>query len=119
MRWRLSQLLWTSCFLLQLLTAVRYLRINDTRLSYFFIEIDASVRKAVLSSLTENLDHQLAQGDYIRLLFLALHDEVVENRILAMVILGRVTNHNPAHVTPPLKRMLVQLLTELKYSITV
>lgn len=64
------------------------------------------------------MDYQLAQGEYVRLLLLALHDEVTDNRILAMDIIGRLANYNPGYVLPPLKKMLVQLLTELKYSVT-
>ena len=72
----------------------------------------------MLSSLEIRLDYQLARAEYVRLLVIALHDEIVDNRILAVKVIGRLANHNPGDVLPPLRKTLVRLLTELKCSVT-
>lgn len=77
---------------------------------------DAQIRQTVLSSLDERFDHHLAQAENIRLLFLALNDEVFAVRETAISILGRLTIHNPAYVMPSLRKVLIQLLSELEYS---
>ncbi|KAF8573454.1 atypical PIKK FRAP protein kinase [Ramaria rubella] len=78
---------------------------------------DPSVRGMVLSSLEPNLDYQLAQAEYVRLLVIALHDETVDNRVLAVRVVGRLVNYNPGQVLPPLRKTLIRLLTELKCSV--
>lgn len=55
----------------------------------------------------------------MRSLFIALNDEVFENRLTAVGLIGRLALHNPAYVMPSLRKMLIQLLTELEYSNTV
>ncbi|KAG6864919.1 hypothetical protein C0991_006407, partial [Blastosporella zonata] len=77
---------------------------------------DASVRHAVLSSLHERFDRHLAQAENVRSLFIVLNDEDFENRVVAVRLIGRLSKHNPAYVMPPLRKMLIQLLTELEYS---
>lgn len=52
----------------------------------------------------------------MRSLFIALNDEVMENREAAVVLIGRLAKHNPAHVMPPLRKALIQLLAELECS---
>jgi len=79
---------------------------------------DPSVRGTVLASLEQNLDFQLSQAEYIRLLVIAIHDEVVDNRIMAVQVLGRLASHNPAQVSPSLQKTLIRLLTELRYCVT-
>lgn len=78
--------------------------------------IDAEIRKAVLSSLHERFDKHLAQAENVRSLFVALNDEVFENRLTAVGLIGRLAVHNPAYVMPSLRKTLIQLLTELEYS---
>jgi serine/threonine-protein kinase mTOR len=70
----------------------------------------------VLSSLETSLDEALSRAEYVRMLMIALHDEVVENRILAMQIVGRLAGRNTGDVLPPLRKTLIRLLTELKCS---
>jgi FKBP12-rapamycin complex-associated protein len=77
---------------------------------------DPSIRQTVLSSLHEQFDRHLAQAENVRSLFIALNDEVFENRVLAVGLIGRLAMHNPAYVMPSLRKALVQLLTELEYS---
>lgn len=78
--------------------------------------VDASIRLAVLSSLHERFDKHLAQAENVRFIFIALNDEVFENRTTAVELIGRLALHNPAYVMPSLRKTLIQLLTELEYS---
>ncbi len=50
------------------------------------------------------------------MLFLSLNDEVFAVRETAIAIIGRLTIHNPAYVMPSLRKVLIQLLSELEYS---
>ncbi|OQR67589.1 serine/threonine-protein kinase mTOR-like [Tropilaelaps mercedesae] len=77
---------------------------------------DAEVRRCVLESLTERFDEHLAQAEHLDALFLILNDEVFEIRELALIIIGRLSGRNPAYVMPHLRKVLVQILTELEYS---
>lgn len=77
------------------------------------VQIDASIRKTVLSCLDSRFDHHLAQAENLRSLFIALNDEVFEIRELAITTIGRLTIRNPAYVMPSLRKTLIQLLTEL------
>jgi FKBP12-rapamycin complex-associated protein len=70
----------------------------------------------VLEKLDEKFDRHLAQADSIRSLFVALNDEVFQNRELAIMIIGRLAVHNPAYVMPSLRKSLIKLITELEYS---
>ena len=64
----------------------------------------------------ERFDKHLAQAENVRSLFIALNDEVFENRLAAVSLIGRLAGHNPAYVMPNLRKTLIQLLTELEYS---
>ncbi|CAK5267693.1 unnamed protein product [Mycena citricolor] len=77
---------------------------------------DASIRKVVLTSLHPAFDKHLAQAENIRSLFIALNDEVYENRVAAVHLIGRLSRDNPAYIVPSLRKTLIQLLTELEYS---
>ncbi|KAI5952420.1 TOR1 [Candida jiufengensis] len=65
-----------------------------------------------------NFDPQLSQADNVRLLFIALNDEVFEVRKVAIKILGRLSSINPAYIVPSLRKTLIQLLAKLDYSIS-
>jgi len=80
----------------------------------FLPDIDPDVRRAILGALGPQMDFHLAQAEYIRILLIALHDEVIENRILAIQVVGRLATHNPFLTLPQLKRTVTRLLTELK-----
>lgn len=67
-------------------------------------------------SLHEKFDKHLAQAENVRSLFIALNDEIFENRVAAVSLIGRLARHNPAYVMPSLRKALIQLLTELEYS---
>ena len=74
------------------------------------------IRQTVLEHLDEKFDRHLAQAEDIRCLFIALNDEIFEIRELAIAIIGRLAKYNPAYVMPPLRKSLINLITELEYS---
>ncbi|KAI7861526.1 armadillo-type protein [Spinellus fusiger] len=78
---------------------------------------DPTIRETVLSSLDVRFDRHLAQADNVRSLFIALNDEVFAIREIAITVIGRLTTYNPAYVMPSLRKTLIQLLTELEYSV--
>jgi FKBP12-rapamycin complex-associated protein len=78
--------------------------------------LDPIIRKTVLENLDEKFDRHLAQAEDIRCLFIALNDEVFLIRELAIGVIGRLAQHNPAYVMPPLRKSLINLITELEYS---
>lgn len=77
---------------------------------------DPSIRKTVLAALDERFDRHLAKAENIRTLFFALNDEVFAIREVAIAIIGRLTHVNPAYVVPSLRKVLIQMLTELEFS---
>ncbi|KZS94646.1 atypical/PIKK/FRAP protein kinase [Sistotremastrum niveocremeum HHB9708] len=77
---------------------------------------DPSIREVVLFNLDERFDKHLAQAENVRSLFIALNDEVFENRVMAVRLIGRLAMHNPAYVVPSLRKAILQLMTELEYS---
>ncbi|KAF8074724.1 phosphatidylinositol 3-kinase [Lyophyllum atratum] len=88
----------------------------DKLLTVGIADPDHTIRHTVLSSLHERFDKHLAQAENVRSLFIALNDEVFENRVTAVGLIGRLAKHNPAYVMPSLRKALIQLLTELEYS---
>lgn len=78
--------------------------------------LDPKIRQIVLANLSDRFDKHLAQAENVRSLFIALNDEVFENRVTAVELIGRLAKHNPAYVMPSLRKALIQLLTELEYS---
>ncbi|KAL9713509.1 phosphatidylinositol kinase- protein kinase tor1 [Leucoagaricus gongylophorus] len=91
----------------------------DKLLTVGIADPDAGIRQTVLASLHEKFDKHLAQAENVRSLFIALNDEVFENRVTAVNLIGRLARHNPAYVMPSLRKALIQLLTELEYSTVV
>ncbi|KAI9820202.1 MAG: phosphatidylinositol kinase- protein kinase tor1 [Pycnora praestabilis] len=77
---------------------------------------DSDIRRTVLLSLDTRFDRHLAKAENVRTLFLALNDETFSIREAAIAIIGRLTAVNPAYVFPSLRKVLIQLLTELEYS---
>ncbi|KAF9223956.1 phosphatidylinositol 3-kinase [Gyrodon lividus] len=88
----------------------------DKLLTVGIADPDPTIRQTVLSSLHERFDKHLAQAENVRSIFIALNDEVFENRETAVALIGRLAKHNPAYVMPSLRKALIQLLTELEYS---
>ena len=52
----------------------------------------------------------------LRSLFVALNDEDVKVRALAIEVSGRLSTINPAYVMPQLRRHLMQLLNDMDHS---
>ncbi|KAF2718139.1 TOR1 phosphatidylinositol 3-kinase [Polychaeton citri CBS 116435] len=77
---------------------------------------DPEIRHTVLESLDARFDKHLAKAENVRTLFLTLNDEKFSIREAAITIIGRLTAVNPAYVFPSLRKVLVQLLTEIEYS---
>lgn len=77
---------------------------------------DPSVRRAVIVSLDSTFDNHLAQTESLSALFIALQDEVFEIREVSLFTIGRLSGLNPAFVMPSLRKVLVQILTELEHS---
>ncbi|KIK08874.1 hypothetical protein K443DRAFT_655406 [Laccaria amethystina LaAM-08-1] len=88
----------------------------DKLLTVGIADPDSQIRYTVLTNLHERFDKHLAQAENVRSLFIALNDEMFENRIAAVSLIGRLAKHNPAYVMPSLRKALIQLLTELEYS---
>lgn len=76
----------------------------------------AEIRLEILQHLGSNFDPQLAQPDNLRLLFMALNDEIFGIQLEAIKIIGRLSSVNPAYVVPSLRKTLLELLTQLKFS---
>ncbi|ORY53000.1 ARM repeat-containing protein [Rhizoclosmatium globosum] len=77
---------------------------------------DAITRQTVLEVLSVEFDHHLARVENLDSLFFALNDEVFAVREAAVILIGRLSTKNPAHVMPLLRQLLISLLTELQYS---
>ena len=79
-------------------------------------DTDPDIRRTVLTALDTRFDKHLAKPENVRSLFLAINDADFEVREAAIVIVGRLTGVNPAHVFPPLRKLLVNLIMEVKNS---
>lgn len=77
---------------------------------------DPEIRCTVLAALDDRFDKHLAKSENIRTIFFALNDEVFAIREVAISIIGRLTLVNPAYVVPSLRKVLIQMLTELEFS---
>ncbi|KAF9295116.1 phosphatidylinositol kinase- protein kinase tor1, partial [Mortierella antarctica] len=77
---------------------------------------DSSIRHTILSALDDRFDRHLSRAKNTRTLFIALNDEMFTIRELAITIIGRIAALNPAYVVPSLRKLLIQLLTEIEYS---
>lgn len=77
---------------------------------------EPEIRKTVLRSLDAEFDTQLASPTNIRSVLNAIHDTDFEVREAAITIIGRLTEVNPAYIFPPLRKVLVNLMTGIKCS---
>ena len=77
---------------------------------------DPDIRKTVLQSLDTKFDRYLAKPENVRSIFLAINDGDFEVRQAAMMIIGRLTAVNPAYVFPPLRKLLINLMTGIQTS---
>ncbi|KAJ0174518.1 hypothetical protein K1T71_009626 [Dendrolimus kikuchii] len=74
------------------------------------------VRYWVLESLYDIFDTHLAQIENLSFLFMAMNDEHLDIRELAICTVGRLSTVNPAYIMPGLRKTLIQFLTELEHS---
>lgn len=77
---------------------------------------DYEVRYWVLKSLCDIFDTHLAQIENLSFLFMAMNDEHLDIRELAICTVGRLSTVNPAYIMPGLRKTLIQFLTELEHS---
>ncbi|GAX78992.1 hypothetical protein CEUSTIGMA_g6432.t1 [Chlamydomonas eustigma] len=112
----------SSLFMPGAASNVRHARVVEKVSSRLLIAAVADpserVRTAVLQALadTSALDDYMAQADCLRSLFVALNDESTSVRALAIRLIGRMADKNPAYVNPALRRHLLQLLTDMEHS---
>ncbi|KAK9883142.1 hypothetical protein WA026_001340 [Henosepilachna vigintioctopunctata] len=97
------------------LTQVIY-KILSKLITVGLTDTDSSVRFGVLTCFDPIFDNILAQAEILRALFIAMQDEVFEIREVSLFIIGRLSRRNPAYVMPYLRKVLIQLLTELENS---
>ncbi|KAJ2596931.1 phosphatidylinositol kinase- protein kinase tor1, partial [Coemansia sp. RSA 1722] len=79
-------------------------------------DIDSDVRLMAVRMLEKGhcFDFHMGKTQNIQALFLLLNDETFEVRLTVISIIGRVVNVNPSHVMPLMRRLIVQLLTQLE-----
>ena len=77
---------------------------------------DPDIRRTVLQALGPQFDVHLAHPDNIHAIVMAINEVDYEVRQAAMVILGRLTNVNPAYVFPPLRKLLLNLMNGVRNS---
>jgi len=98
----------------QLLAVAKLLR----RVMGFCIsDPDPLTRQTVLESLDSRFDPFLCEPTCTTLIAQALHDEEFLVRKAVIQIMGRLAHHNPAYIVPTLRKVLIQILTELEYSV--
>ncbi|KAL7665224.1 Serine/threonine-protein kinase TOR [[Candida] zeylanoides] len=94
----------------------------DKLLSLGITDPVPEIRLEVLQCLGEGsngcFDPQLSQAANVKLLFIALNDEVFSIRKTTIKLLGRLSSMNPAYIVPSLRKTLIQLLSRLTYSTT-
>lgn len=74
------------------------------------------VRQTVLAGLSDKFDRHLAQPEHVHTLFVALNDAIFGNRELAIDIINRLADLNPAYVMPSLRKVLIQMISSLEFS---
>ncbi|KAE9041787.1 Serine/threonine-protein kinase [Phytophthora rubi] len=79
-------------------------------------DMDVAVRRSVVESMDARFDELLSQETHLKLIFLLLNDENANIRERAMQLLERLAPRNPAFVMPSLRRVLIQLVTELQHT---
>lgn len=77
---------------------------------------DPDIRCTVLQALDEKFNKHLAKPENIRSLFLAVNDSDFEVRQAAIIVVGRLTAVNPAHVFPTLRKTLINLVMSIRNS---
>lgn len=79
-------------------------------------DIDSNVRRSVVESLDRRFDELMSQENHLTMAFTFLNDERAEIREISMQLLERIAPRNPAFVMPSMRRVLIQVLTELEHT---
>ena len=79
-------------------------------------DLDSDIRRTVLEALDARFDKHLGKPENIRSIFLAVNDSEFRVRQAAIVIVGRLTEVNPAHIFPSLRKILVNLIMGIRNS---
>ena len=79
-------------------------------------DLDSDIRRTVLEALDSRFDKHLGKPENIRSMFLAVNDSDFRVRQAAIVIVGRLTEVNPAHIFPSLRKILVNLIMGIRNS---
>ena len=79
-------------------------------------DADPDIRCTVLSALDERFNKHLSKPENIRSLFLAVNDSNFEVRQAAIIIVGRLTEVNPAQIFPPLRKVIINLVMSIRNS---
>ena len=76
-------------------------------------DVDADLRKEVLLALGPRFVSVLAEPSRLRAIGIALHDESLQVRLVAVPLLGRLSSVNPAVAMPLLRRALLAIQRDL------
>ncbi|CCK71085.1 phosphatidylinositol kinase family protein KNAG_0G00270 [Huiozyma naganishii CBS 8797] len=76
----------------------------------------ADIRLQTIQHLSGCFDAQLCQPDNLRLISLALKDEMFSIQKETLLLLGRLSRLNSMYLVPALRRTLLELLTELEHA---
>ncbi|WPK25591.1 hypothetical protein PUMCH_002911 [Australozyma saopauloensis] len=92
----------------------------DRILQVLITEAHPEIRLEGLSCLFQsvNFDAHLSKAENVKILFVAMNDEVFEVQCMALKILCRLSTVNPAYIVPSLRKALILLLTRLEYANT-
>lgn len=71
--------------------------------------LESDVRYTVFENLNCSFDFYLAQSDNLAIIFMALNDVNLKIQEMALCTLGRLSEVNPAHVMPSLRKTLMQV----------
>lgn len=74
------------------------------------------VRLTALSSIHPKFDQYLTTSPNLPSLFISLNEEMFKVRQVAISLIGRLSSFFPSLFLPPLRKLLLQLLTKLEFS---
>lgn len=105
-------------------TSVRALKavneVIDRIMQVLITEPHAEIRLEGLYCLYQLscFDAHLSKAENVKILFMAMNDEVFEVQCTALKIICRLSTVNPAYIVPSLRKALILLLTRLEYANT-
>lgn len=86
----------------------------DTLLRVPVSDPSSIVRLCVVRGFDSRYDIYLCQTHHLPPLFLLLQDEALAVRAAALQLLGRLARYNPAPILPPLRKFLMEIISELR-----